>query len=99
MAGPTQSGKSSFIFMLVKYRHVMFSERFDRIVLALPKNSIHQHQQFIDSLTKEFPQLEVVEGVPSPRALGLLDEITQHKVSENKSKKLLIYHFAAFFRL
>lgn len=81
VVGPTQSGKSSFIFELVKYRDVMFSEKFERIALALPKNSIHQHQGFIDQLTNEFPELEVVEGVPSPRSLGLLDDISQHKVS------------------
>lgn len=64
IAGPPQSGKSTFIKNLVKYRKSIFTTEFSRVLYCIPVEMIHAHRVFCDVLKTFFPNLEVVGGLP-----------------------------------
>lgn len=74
IAGPTQSGKSELLLRLVRFRDQVFSGKFDRIIYAHARDTAGSISGFVDRLTKEFPNLEIISGLPSLRQHCLLDE-------------------------
>ena len=80
VTGPTQCGKSTMIFQLVKHRADMFMAAFSRIILCLPSGTMHQHAEYVSRMTDVFPTLEINEGLPDPHKLGLFDSPDDHKL-------------------
>ncbi len=80
VAGPSLIGKSQFALRLVKYRDIVYNEKFDRVIYALPEASIHLHQKFIEELKNACSFLEIVEGLPDIDTLNLAAEKTSHKL-------------------
>ncbi len=81
ICGPTMAGKSTFALELIKHRNVVYDKDFERIIYALPEDSIHLHQSFLENLRTIYPQIEIVEGLPNINELHL---------KEDNSPKLLI---------
>ena len=81
VCGPTQSGKSTLIYHLIKHRDAIFSAKFKRIILCIPAGSCPQHQKYIEKVRVVCPDLELVEGLPDP---------TQQGLTLNDDHKLLI---------
>ncbi len=81
VAGPTLCGKSTFALQIIKYREKIYDKPFDRIIYALPEDSVHLHQAFLADLKKVYESIEIVEGFPS---------ITDLHIKEDKSAKLLV---------
>ncbi len=81
ICGPTMAGKSTFALELIKHRTVVYDKDFERIIYALPEDSIHLHQKFLESLRQVYPSIEIVEGLPNINELHL---------KEDKEAKLLI---------
>lgn len=72
IVGPTQSGKSTLIYLLVKHRKLMFTEQFTRVILCIPAGSCHQHQKYLEKMEAVCSDLEIHEGPPDTQKLGLL---------------------------
>ncbi len=81
ISGPSMAGKSTFVLDLVKYRDLVYSERFERILYCLPDDSLHLHQDFVKKMQETFPKLEIIEGLP---------RISDLHIKDNKNHKLLI---------
>ncbi len=81
ICGPTMAGKSTFALELIKHRNVVYDQDFQRIIFALPEDSIHLHQNFLEKLRQVYPAIEIVEGLPNINELHLKDD---------KESKLLI---------
>ncbi len=74
ICGPTMSGKSTFALELIRNRSVVYDKTFERIIYALPEDSIHLHQAFIESLKNIYPAIEIVEGLPNINELHIKDD-------------------------
>ena len=81
VAGPTLCGKSTFAFEIIKNREKIYDKAFDRIIYALPEDSIHLHQKFLEELKKVYENIEIVEGFPN---------VTELHLKEDQTTKLLI---------
>jgi hypothetical protein len=64
IAGPSMSGKSHFMYLLVKFRNDIFTTRFHRIMFCIPPESLHQKIPFFNKLKEEFPEVELILGLP-----------------------------------
>lgn len=73
ISGPTMSGKSEYIMNLIKYRDIVFTNQFERILYCIPAQSSQHHYNFIQRLTNHFSDLQVVEGLPKINRDYLLD--------------------------
>ena len=51
ISGPTQSGKSHFIYELIKHRKTVFDNDFEQIVYCLPSNCFNLHIDYIKFIT------------------------------------------------
>ena len=73
ITGPTQSGKSRFIFNLIKHRTTMFSDEFQRIIYCLPPNCFNLHAEFLDNLKDVCADtdLKIMEDMPNIDELAL----------------------------
>ena len=74
ICGPTMAGKSTFALELIKNRAQVYDKTFERIIYALPEDSIHLHQTFLETLRTVYPQIEIVEGLPNIQELHLKDD-------------------------
>ena len=64
VAGPSMSGKSYFMFQLVKYRNEIFTTQFHRIMYCIPPESQHQKQAYYQKLKAECNEVELILGLP-----------------------------------
>ncbi len=64
VAGPSMSGKSFFMFLLVKHRNEMFTTQFHRIMYCIPPESHYQKQAYYDKLKRECNEVELILGLP-----------------------------------
>jgi len=71
VSGPSQSGKSHFLLQLVRYRLLVCSQSFERIIYCQSNLYSHKNQSFIQELKKEFPKLEFIQGLPKLSELNL----------------------------
>ena len=81
VVGPTMCGKSTFALKLIEHRECLYDQQFERIVYALPEDSIHLHQAFLGKLKQLYEKIEIVEGLPN---------ILELHLKEDKSSKLVI---------
>ena len=73
VAGPSQSGKSHFIYNLVKFREIVFNVKFKRIMYCMPPNCFNTRIDFINKLKDSCTdiQLQIIEDMPRIEELGL----------------------------
>jgi len=79
ISGPTLAGKSTFLLNMIKYRKEIMVTDYDRIIYCLPPGNYHQKMEFVEKLRKEFPNLELILGLPK-----------ESEISQNGLPKLLI---------
>ena len=71
ISGPSQSGKSEFIVNLVKYRHLLFTSEFSRIIYCQPEILSHRSNSCFEKIKASFSQAELVNGLPNISKLNL----------------------------
>jgi len=71
ITGPSQSGKSTFILKLIKYRDQMFNQTFKRLIYCQPANLCIRGNPVFEQILKEFPTAELVCGLPDVTKLNL----------------------------
>ena len=64
VAGPSMSGKSHFMFLLVKHRNEIFTTVFHRVMYCIPPESQHQKQTYYEKLKRECKEVELILGLP-----------------------------------
>ena len=79
IAGPSMTGKSTMMLEMVRNRRLLFSTEFHRIMYCIPAETEHQKRDFFNELRKEFPQMELILGLPK-----------ESNVLDNKLPKLII---------
>ena len=102
ISGPTMSGKSEFIFSLLKYRDIMFDKVFDRILYCIPAKSTEHHYEYITRLSQFVPNLEVIEGLPKNardcllegegHKLIILDDLVHEMLKSEEIVKIFTVH-------
>ncbi len=102
ISGPTCSGKSRLIVELIKHRDTVYSATFERVIVALPDDAIHQQQEFISSLKEACETVEIVEGLPNIQDLHLtadaspsllvLDDLMLEAFNDNNILALMTKH-------
>lgn len=70
-SGPSQVGKSFFIANIVKYRNIICTEKFERIIYCNSNCHSHKNQLFIKTLKEYFSNLEICQGLPNLNDLRL----------------------------
>lgn len=71
ISGPSQAGKSHFMYEIVKFRNFICSQSFGRIIYCQSNSFSHKNQIFIKQLQEEFPTLELCQGLPKLAELHL----------------------------
>lgn len=71
VCGPSQSGKSEFLFNLVKFREDLFTNQFERIIYCQANSFSAKNQSFFERLKSEFSTIELCQGLPSISGLNL----------------------------
>jgi len=66
-SGPTECGKSTFVFKLLKHRNQLFTSEFESIYYCLPPEASHRTTTFVESLRKMIPNIVIIFGLPEPR--------------------------------
>jgi hypothetical protein len=79
ISGPTMSGKSHFMYLMLKYRENIFTSKFHRILFCIPPESSHEKMPFYKKMEKEYEHLELVLGLPK-----------EENVLDNALPKLII---------
>jgi hypothetical protein len=70
ICGPSQAGKSEYIYKLIHFRKDLFDCEFHRIIYCEPPSG--NTSMFFARLQKEFPTIEHCYGLPDFKHLGLL---------------------------
>jgi Ni2+-binding GTPase involved in maturation of urease and hydrogenase len=72
VVGPSQSGKSTFIYQLLKFREQMFKCSFARVYYCYPEgDNTLMRQKYLDRLREVCPHLEWILGLPQVDELDL----------------------------
>ena len=71
ISGPSQCGKSEFIFNLIKFRADVVTSDFKRIIYCQSNYFSVKNLEFFDPLKKEFEALEILQGLPDINELQL----------------------------
>ena len=79
ISGPTMSGKSTFMYFMLKHREAIFTSKFHRILFCIPPESAHEKMSFFDKMKKEYEHLELILGLPK-----------EENVLDNALPKLII---------
>jgi len=74
VSGPSQSGKSTLIVKLIKFRKEMFTNEFKRCLYCQPSNLCTSNNPIFEEILKYFPTAELVCGLPDVTKLHLDDE-------------------------
>lgn len=102
IAGPTMCGKSHFILNLLKYRDLVFNEPFQKILYCIPAKSSEHHYDYIQSMTKLYPNLILVEGLPrihrddllegDGQKLIILDDLVHEMLTSKEMAEIFTVH-------
>jgi hypothetical protein len=71
VSGPSQAGKSEFILNLIKFRELLFTSRFHRIIYCAPEIESNKVKDFFQRIKDEFPIAELWIGLPNLHRLQL----------------------------
>ena len=81
------SGKTSFIFKLVKHRELVFNHTFHRILYCIPPGTVHLKPDLLHAFKSEYSAIEIIEGLPDLETNNL-NENEEHKLVLSKEKSL-----------
>ena len=71
ISGPSQCGKSEFIFNLIKFREDVVTAEFKRIIYCQSNCYSVKNLEFFERLKQEFEPLEILQGLPDINELQL----------------------------
>lgn len=71
ISGPSQSGKSEFIANLVKFRDLLFTSKFSKIIYSQPESLAHRPNSCFEKIKESFSSAELVNGLPNISKLNL----------------------------
>lgn len=71
ISGPSQAGKSEFLYQMVKFREQVCTATFHRIIYCQSNSYSQKNQEFFKRLQELFPQLEIHQGLPNLTELQL----------------------------
>ena len=77
VAGPSLAGKSTFLKKLVEFREEIYDQQFQRIIYCSPH--CWTQNEYLESLRKQFPNLELSSELPCLDALNIIIDGT-HKL-------------------
>lgn len=99
ISGPSQSGKSQFMLELVRYREDVCTSNFTRIIYCQANSFSPKNKIFFQKLQAEFPQAEMIQGLPDISALHLnlnslptlilIDDLMKEVVQSNQMVDLV----------
>jgi len=102
IAGPSQSGKSSFIVNLIKYRKDVFTQDFEKCYYCQPSNLCVRSNPIFDQIQQSFPSAELICGLPNINKLNLnldsspkiviIDDLMQDLLNSAEIVTLLSVH-------
>jgi hypothetical protein len=102
ISGPSQCGKSEFIFNLIKFRTDVVTSDFKRIIYCQSNCFSVKNLQFFDRLKKEFESLEILQGLPdinelqltynNEPALLIVDDLMNDVLSSKKMVEIATVH-------
>ena len=79
--GPSECGKSTFIYNLLKYRDSVFAKKFTRIIYCMPEQTEGSRAAYIASLREICENISIEEGLP---------DLHNHSLKSDSEPKLLI---------
>lgn len=71
ISGPSQCGKSEFVFNIIKFRGDVVTADFKRIIYCQSNTYSVKNIEFFDRLRREFEPLEILQGLPDINELQL----------------------------
>jgi hypothetical protein len=102
ISGPSQCGKSEFIFNLIKFRNDVVTADFKRIIYCQSNCFSAKNLQFFDRLKKEFEPLEILQGLPdinelqltfnNEPALLIVDDLMNDVINSKKMVEIATIH-------
>jgi hypothetical protein len=102
ISGPSQCGKSEFIFNLIKFRADVVTSDFKRIIYCQSNCFSVKNLEFFDRLKKEFEALEILQGLPdinelqltfnNEPALLIVDDLMNDVLSSKKMVEIATVH-------
>lgn len=102
ISGPSQCGKSEFIFNLIKFRSDVVTADYKRIIYCQSNCYSVKNVELINRLRSEFEPLEVVTGLPdinelqltfnNEPALLILDDLMSEIVNSKKMVDIATVH-------
>ena len=98
LAGQSLSGKSQFIRHLIQYRDQVYDQKFSRIVYCSPACLNGGQDEYVDSIRKHFPELELSSELPNVNSLDLGSD-EDHKLIIIDDMILQFNHSNAALRL
>ena len=66
-----KGGKSEFIANLVKFRDLLFTSKFSRIIYSQPESLAHRPNVCFEKIKSSFVNAELVNGLPNISKLNL----------------------------
>lgn len=61
-SSPSQTGKSSLVLEMLKYRKQLFTTEFSKIIYCVPEKHLDNQRQFLFSLRRACPEVEIRGG-------------------------------------
>jgi hypothetical protein len=102
ISGPSQCGKSEFIFNLIKFRADVVTANFKRIIYCQSNCYSAKNLQFFDRLKAEFGTLEILQGLPdinelqltynNEPALLIVDDLMNDVINSKKMVEIATIH-------
>ena len=69
IAGPTSSGKSTFMLKMVEHQKSIFTTEFSRIMYCIPAHNAALHDDYFKKLQGFCPNVELILGLPKPNVI------------------------------
>ena len=69
IAGPTSSGKLTFMLKMVEHQKSIFTTEFSRIMYCIPAHNAALHDDYFKKLQGFCPNVELILGLPKPNVI------------------------------
>lgn len=80
MSGPSDSGKSHLMHLLLKHRKEIFTRDFGRILYCTNESGFHMRSAYLSKLRQECNSIEIEPGLPDFAANDLFINKDVHKL-------------------
>ncbi len=93
------SGKSTMIARLLEFKEDIFSAKFVRIIYSLPKSTLHLKSDYLSIIRQYVNNLEIIEGIPAFKTLGLDLEPQFPKLLIVEDQQSAVYETVMFLQM